>query len=686
MIRSIRFLIICCLAASPCHGQVVPVTIQGSFGNFQLIRNGQPYLVKGGGGDRLVTVLAAKGGNSMRTWGTDANTINFLNEAHANGITVLMGLWVAHEAHGFDYNNTAAVTAQREAFRVWVKMYKDHPAVLAWGIGNEVELGLPNYNPNVWNAINDISLMIKQEDGNHPTLTVVAGIDNTKTQLIKDRAPDLDMLGVNAYGGIGAVNQTLQNAGWNKPYLITEWGPNGQWESPTTTWGAPIEATSTEKAELYKNRYQNSIVAHPGKCLGSYVFLWSDKFEQTPTWYGLFLPNSNVQTQVVEEMQNSWSGSYPANRAPRIISATLEGKTSSQSPVIKKDAGNSVSIQAFDPDGDLLTYEYLIQSDLQTGMVNDPPATIAYLPNLLENQNGNMAIFRAPEDDKNYRLYIFVRDGQGHAATINIPFRVALDPLVSQDPSIIFASKDCYVRNGEFVTTSLGITDRNRLQVRFSTTDGLTRETYLSFNVSSINQRIERVWLDLYGSGPVGALAAIFPLSRNDWTETMAWGNKRTTEFNALDTVTLDGLDASYHRWEVTNYVNSARFFDRDSVSFILKHLTTTDNPSTWLSREARPSPPRLVFELSEGDIVLSANESHAQQIVIHPNPLLGNIFQISGEKPYKVALMNSNGIRYPCEFNRENNSVAVDDFPPGVYIVELLLSAGRQYRRLVKL
>jgi hypothetical protein len=670
------FLLLSCLVYTLCYSQVMPVSIQGTPGNFQLMRNGQPYFVKGGGGDRLVAVLAAKGGNSMRTWGTDANTINFLNEAHAQGVTVLMGLWVAHEAHGFDYNNATAVAAQLEGFRVWVKMYRDHPAVLAWGIGNEVELGLTNYNHKVWNAINDIAKMIKQEDGNHPTLTVVAGIDNAKAQLIKDRAPDLDMLGVNAYGGIGGVDQTLQNAGWNKPYLITEWGPNGQWESPTTTWGAPIEANSTEKAELYKSRYQNSIAAHPGKCLGSYVFLWSDKFEQTPTWYGLFLPNSTEQTQAVEEMQNSWSGSYPANRAPRITIATIEGKTSSQSPVVKKDVGNIVNVQAFDPDGDPLTYEYLIQSDLLTGMVNDPPATIAYLPNLIESQNEGVATFKAPENSKNYRLYIFVRDGKGHAATINVPFRVALDPMVSQDPSIVFASKDCYVRDGEYSTTSLGVTDANRLQARFSSTEGLSRETYLSFNISTINQRITRVWLDLYGGGPEGTLAAIFPLRRNDWTETMAWGNKRNTETLALDTIVLDGLTDRYHRWDVTNFVNNSRFFGEDSVSFILKHLNATDNPSNWLSREARPSPPRLVFELTEGDLILSTNRPHPV-LSLYPNPVQDGVFFIAGERPLEISVSDTKGTRYPHKFMKDQNSVSVAGFPPGIYIVQLTMPFG---------
>jgi len=675
-----------CAAFWQTSAQVIPVIIEGSVGNYQVIREGQPYFIKGGGGDRQLATLVAAGGNSIRTWGTYINTIDLLNEAHSLGITVLMGLWVGHEQHGFDYNNEAAIQAQLAGFRSMVQSYRNHPAVLAWGIGNEVELGVANYNPKVWNAINEIALMIKQEDGNHPTLTVVAGIDVTKATLIKQRAPDLDMLGVNAYGGIGGVDQTLQTANWNKPYLITEWGPNGQWESPKTNWGAPLEASSTDKAALYKSRYQNSIAAHPGKCLGSYVFLWSDKFEQTPTWYGLFLPNSSDRTQAVEEMQKNWSGSYPLNRAPRITSATIEGKTATQNPTITKDTGNLVTIQASDPDGDDLTFEYLIQSDLQTGMTNSPPATIQYIPGLVVSQNGGSATFIAPDDKKNYRLFIFVRDGKGNAATINVPFTVSLQPLVSLDSTILFASKDCYVRDGEFATSSLGITDRDRLQARRSDSQGLSREAYVGFNVSTVNSQILHVWLELYGVGPEGTMVAAFPLQRNDWTEAMAWNNRKTTASVALDTVILTGGSSRYVRWDVTSYVNKQRFFKKDSVSFVIRHLNATDNPSTWLSREARPAPPRLVFELIEGNLILGVEDEI--EISLYPNPAKTKIYftGVSNAATVLIKLAGSKGEIFAPKFNAQEKSIELDGLSSGVYIIEIKDSGKIVMKRFVKI
>ncbi len=77
----------------------------------------------------------------------------------------MLGLWVQHERHGFDYNNKVKVKSQLDNFRKEVNKYKNHPSLLIWVIGNEYEL---NYtNTKVWAAVNDIDKMIHEEDVNH---------------------------------------------------------------------------------------------------------------------------------------------------------------------------------------------------------------------------------------------------------------------------------------------------------------------------------------------------------------------------------------------------------------------------------------------------------------------------------------------------------------------------------------
>jgi Glycosyl hydrolases family 2, TIM barrel domain len=143
------------------YGQAIPVTVEiNADGKWQLFREGQPYYITGVGGDDYLEKAKAIGANSVRTWSPD-NAQQVLDEAHKLGLTVTMGLWVQHERHGYDYNNTVKVQAQLEYFTSVVMKYKDHPALLMWGVGNEVDLAYSN--TKVWDAVEDI----RSQSSNH---------------------------------------------------------------------------------------------------------------------------------------------------------------------------------------------------------------------------------------------------------------------------------------------------------------------------------------------------------------------------------------------------------------------------------------------------------------------------------------------------------------------------------------
>ncbi|MEY2999624.1 MAG: hypothetical protein RLZZ02_1433, partial [Bacteroidota bacterium] len=147
----------------------IPTSVERTIdGGYTFMRNGSPYYVRGAGGIEYIADVARFGGNSIRTWSHD-NAKEILDEAHRHGITVMMGLWVQHERHGFDYDNAERVASQLEMFSQVIDQLKDHPALLAWSVGNEVDL---NYsNTNVWYAVEDIAAMIQRKDPNHPVTT-----------------------------------------------------------------------------------------------------------------------------------------------------------------------------------------------------------------------------------------------------------------------------------------------------------------------------------------------------------------------------------------------------------------------------------------------------------------------------------------------------------------------------------
>ncbi len=405
------------------YNKAVKVEIITNDNKFQLLRNGNPYFVKGAGGSsEYIHRLAAYGGNSIRTWGTDKGK-EILDTAGKYGVTVMMGLWVAHERHGFNYNDTAAVRKQLERFRTEVRKLKDHPALLVWGIGNEVNLNYQNLN--VWNAVNDIAKMIHEEDPNHPVCTVLAGIDKNVISAIKTQCPDIDFLAINTYGDLARLPQHIRNYGWNKAYMVTEWGPTGHWESLETPWKAAIEETSTEKAAVYKSRYEYSINRDKEKCLGSYVFLWGQKQERTPTWYGIFT-DKGEETGVADVMQYLWRGDWPRNIAPVIYSLNVNNKKVTDFLYVKSGDTCTAKALAFDPDNDKLTYRWEIlpeSGSLKDG--GDNEIRPVSLKNLFKGNQGHAAIsFIAPAEKGAYRLFIYINDGRNKVATANFPFYV----------------------------------------------------------------------------------------------------------------------------------------------------------------------------------------------------------------------------------------------------------------------
>ncbi|WP_412063060.1 glycoside hydrolase family 2 TIM barrel-domain containing protein [Rubrivirga sp. IMCC45206] len=414
----------------------IPVELrQGDDGSWTMYRGGEPYYIRGVGGHTYLDRAAAYGANSIRTWGA-GDAIAVLDRAHELGLSVTFGLWAGTERQGFDYNDGRAVAAQLARFTEVVRTYKDHPAILMWGVGNENDLFYSNFK--VWDALGDIAEMIHREDPNHPVMHVTAGLDVAEVQLIKERAPAIDVYGVNTYGElVGGTRQfrdwgyqgsdvgvNLRRAGWDGPYVIAEWGPDGHWEVPKTAWGVPVEQTSREKAEMYRFRYERGIAADTTHAIGSYVFLWGDKQETTPTWYGVFTPGG-FETEVMDELQHLWTGTWPDNRAPRLETITANGQDRFASVFVDARAEITFDATVIDPDGDALRYvwELLPEStDIRAGGDAEArPDAMPFRP--LRQEAGTLAI-RAPSREGPYRMFLYAYDGNGNVATANLPFHV----------------------------------------------------------------------------------------------------------------------------------------------------------------------------------------------------------------------------------------------------------------------
>lgn len=400
----------------PAHVELVR-----SAGKWQLLRNGQSYQIKGAGGDGPRQLLVFCGGNSLRTW--DAEQIGpMLDEAQRLGLTVAVGLWLGHERHGFDYTNREQLTHQRDHIRAAVLRYRGHPAVLLWGVGNEMEGFQDGSSPVIWSEVNRLAAMIKTLDPHHPTMTVTAEIGGGRVRAIHRLCPDIDIVGINSYAGVASLPQRYRKAGGTKPYIVTEFACPGFWEVPHNAWGVAEEPTSTRKAESYRAAYQ-ALVADDALCLGSYAFIWGHKLEATATWFGMFLPDG-AKLEAVDALTALWSGRPSKNRCPRIERlSVLESATTFPGTTVR------VQLQARHPAGNPLRVTWRLTGDtVEYPSGGDAQPVLPEFPAAVVTGDLTGATVRMPEAVGLYRLYVDVHDNQGSAATGNVALRVSEPP------------------------------------------------------------------------------------------------------------------------------------------------------------------------------------------------------------------------------------------------------------------
>jgi hypothetical protein len=274
-------------------------------------------------------------------------------------------------------------------------------------------------DPVIWAAVNDIAAMVKELDPNHPTMTVTAELGGGRIESLHKNSPAIDIHGINSYGGALTVAERLREGGGTKPYVITEFGPVGPWEMPTTDWGAPYEQTSTQKADFYRQSYQQAIVEAEGQALGSYAFLWGTKMEGTATWFGMTL-NNGAKLGALDVMTEIWSGDAPSDLSPTIEPLALDGPAE-----LEPGAVIEASAVVADPEGEDVVLNWVLRpesGEYLTGGDFRP-----FLPDIdgaVVEAGGAKATIQVPKEPGPYRLFAYAYDPAGNAAVANIPLLV----------------------------------------------------------------------------------------------------------------------------------------------------------------------------------------------------------------------------------------------------------------------
>lgn len=392
---------------------------------YQLIRNKNSFIIQGASGDSHWQELAEIGGNTIRLYDT-INLANNLDQAQKFGLAVIVDIPIPSYNKNYNvYEDQNHNDLLKKKISTLINKHKNHPALLIWNLGNEINYPLTFFENKFIVTFNELIDIIHDSDANHPIGTSIPAFSKNEVASIHYHSPDLDILSFNTFGNIKRLS-LFKKISWiygQKPYYLSEWGHDGPWEAMSTYWGAPIEPTSTKKIEQLGMRYK---IQDKLNGLGSLVFYWGQKQECTHTWFSLFGDN-DTRSELINELEYIWKG---IDKKPNNIGLDymlLDGKGAASNIILtpnqtiiaeiihSKETGNNEKI----------AWEIYQEGWHRDGKSKEKRPT--KVNTSFKDLEKNKTIFVTPSKEGPYRIFAYIYDQNGRYATTNIPFYVLND-------------------------------------------------------------------------------------------------------------------------------------------------------------------------------------------------------------------------------------------------------------------
>jgi hypothetical protein len=404
------------------------VTIQKKNGRYNFYKDGKPFFVKGGAGYTHIKELSQCGGNTIICWDT-SKIESSLKEAAKNNVAVIIGLDVPGGDNKAFYDNQKNVEELDKAYTGIVARFKDHPSLLAWCLGNELSVPFSLVPTPFYKIYNKILDHIHNIDPNHPVSTAIINIAKKRILMIKWRMPAIDFYCINIYNSIKTIQHELNliKMFWSGPYLIGEWAPNGGWEAPLNVWLAPIEYTSTKKAQQSYEFYTKYMPLKDPRFLGSMAFYWGNRQEYTYTWFSIF-NEDGTPTEVKEALYDCWKDTVTQHLSPKLQYMLVDTLGAQDNIILTPGSEHEVSalLQPLQF-SDSLKYSWqILQEDWRLywgkafNFLRKPPAQTG----LFADSTRQRTSFIAPSKEGPYRVFVTVYNSKGYCATANAPIYV----------------------------------------------------------------------------------------------------------------------------------------------------------------------------------------------------------------------------------------------------------------------
>jgi hypothetical protein len=397
------------------------------------------FEIKGVCGDSDLERLSTLGVNTVRgyTIGEPKEMIKKLDHARSLGMKMIVSEWMPHQGENknkegnlWDFDYTPKADQMVESLIKRVEGIGDHPAILMWGLGNEVHLDEPYLR-----VVNRMSEEIHKRFPHHLTSLTMINANPEQIEKIKKFAPDLDVLGIQSYSR-GAVRGAIKSAekNWGKPFYVSEFNANGPWNYGKTAWGVPMDEPVTRKVNDLKDCYL--AIDESPLCVGGTVFVWGHyAVDDRPTYFSLLLhPNpagpkdgsfdDMMMTPQADVMVERFTGQpIKGNRAPAISKLEFEG--GAKSLVTKPGEPMNVRFAAEDSNGDVVKFVTWI---LKSKVKKTTPIAGPFPQSSPEH-----VIVNAPTTPGEYLVMVYAKDENGGASATVLPFKVE-KPIATVTP------------------------------------------------------------------------------------------------------------------------------------------------------------------------------------------------------------------------------------------------------------
>ena len=405
-----RKLVFCLIVLSFLAGPAgADVVIKGERGSWSLEVDGKPFEIKGvdcgvhrgKNGEDYLKMAKEMGANVVRTWGTDQGTEAYLDRAAELGLKVIAGIWLNYVADEgkFSYRDDKEyIWAKRREVLSYVTRFRDHPAILMWGLGNEAIFFTKDEEERraLCGFLEEMTQVIHRVDPDHPVVYASAGM--TAFKYLAQDVPSLDVVGVNEYGSIRTVHGSWEKHGLDRPYLFTEYGPYLSQDRPRDINSRASEPQDYQKAMLYRS-FTEQIWEFGGYNLGGVVFHLGETTQESMTWWNL--NQGEKKRQSYWTMYQLYTGEKPPCRSVRLRKLTLD-RYKDVAP------GQWVGVKIWvTGDAQDITCSYRLstsQEGVRQYYVND------WVPAEIEAE-GLTARIRMPQEKGIYRVYGFVERG-----------------------------------------------------------------------------------------------------------------------------------------------------------------------------------------------------------------------------------------------------------------------------------